>query len=90
MATFIRAIMHTRIKSPPEVFAIYIDATAPLDARHYIGHAALSHLFFQFAHDDTSISAEDGERYFELASEPKQMAWYENSGHAFNAQAHLE
>jgi cephalosporin-C deacetylase-like acetyl esterase len=36
-------------KIPPEVFAIYMDAMTPLDARHYTGHTAPSHLFFQFA-----------------------------------------
>ena len=79
-----------RSKIPPEVFAIYMDAIAPLDARHYIGHAAPSRLFFQFAHDDTSVVEGDGQHYFELASEPKQIAWYDNCGHAFNAQARLE
>jgi hypothetical protein len=66
------------------------DAMAPLDARHYTGHAAPSHLFFQFAYHDPGVSIEDGERYFELASEPKQIAWYDNCGHAFNAQARLD
>jgi hypothetical protein len=83
-------LAEARNKVPPEVFAIYMDAMAPLDARHYIGHAAPSHLFFQFARDDTSVLAKDGERYFELASEPKQIAWYDNCGHAFNAQARLD
>jgi dienelactone hydrolase len=83
-------LAEARSKIPPEVFAIYMDAMAPLDARHYIGHAAPSHLLFQFAHDDTSVKAEDGKRYFELASEPKQIAWYDNCGHAFNAQARIE
>ncbi len=67
-----------RSKIPPEVFALYMDAMAPLDARHYIGHAAPSRFFFQFAHDDTSVVEGDGQYYFELASEPKQIAWYDN------------
>jgi len=83
-------LAEARSKIPPEVFAIYMDAMAPLDARHYIDHAAPSHLFFQFARDDSSVKAEDGERFFELASEPKQIAWYDNCGHALDAQARLE
>jgi hypothetical protein len=86
----IPVLAEARSKFPPEVFAIYMDAMAPLDARHYIGHAAPSHLFFQFASNDPGVSIEVGERYFELASEPKQIAWYENCGHALNAQARIE
>jgi cephalosporin-C deacetylase-like acetyl esterase len=69
----------------------------------YVGHsygatfggvvAAPSHLFFQFAENDTAVVAEDGQLYFELASEPKQIAWYENCGHEFNnmlSQVRLE
>jgi dienelactone hydrolase len=83
-------LAEARSKIPPEVFAIYMDAMAPLDARHYIGHVAPSHLFFQFASNDPGVTIEVGERYFELASEPKQIAWYENCGHALNAQARIE
>lgn len=83
-------LAEARNKIPAKVFAIYMDAMAPLDARHYINHVAPSHLFFQFARNDASVTAENGYRYFELASEPKQIAWYENCGHEFNAQARLE
>jgi cephalosporin-C deacetylase-like acetyl esterase len=83
-------LAEARSKIPPEVFAIYMDTMAPLDARHYIGHAAPSHLFFQFASNDTSVMAEDGECYFELASEPKQIAWYDNCNHELSTKARLE
>jgi len=83
-------LVEARSKIPSEVFALYMDAMAPLDARHYIGHAAPSYLFFQFARNDSSVAAEDGRRYFELASEPKQIAWYDHCGHEFNAQARLD
>jgi dienelactone hydrolase len=83
-------LAEARSKIPPKVFAIYMDAMAPLDARHYIGHAAPSPLFFQFARNDVGVVVEDGQRYFELASEPKQIAWYDNCGHEFNAQARLD
>jgi uncharacterized protein len=86
----IPVLAEARSKIPPEVFAIYMDAMAPLDARHYIGHASPSHLFFQFASNDTSVAAADGKRYFELASEPKQIAWYDNCNHELSAQARLD
>jgi hypothetical protein len=83
-------LAEARSKIPPEVFAIYMDAMEPLDARHYIGHAAPSHLFFQFAYDDSDVLIRDGERYFELVSQPKQIAVYDNCGHALNAKARVE
>jgi fermentation-respiration switch protein FrsA (DUF1100 family) len=65
-------------------------AMAPLDARHYIGQAAPAHLLFQFARTDPSVSVEDAERYFDLASSPKQMTWYDDCGHELSAQARLD
>lgn len=84
------ALAEARNKIPPEVFAIYMDAMAPIDARHYIGQAAPSSLFFQFAFDDPGVLAEDGQRYFELASEPKQIVWYDNCKHELSAQARMD
>ena len=82
-------LVEERKHTPPEEYRAYLAALAPLDACHYIGHAAPSRLFFQFARDDEFVSVKDGERYFELASEPKQIAWYDHCNHAFNAQARL-
>jgi cephalosporin-C deacetylase-like acetyl esterase len=83
-------LVEQRKKIPLDILNAYLDTLAPLDARHYIGHAAPSHLFFQFAHDDRSVSAEEGQCFFELASEPKQITWYENCGHELNTQARLD
>ncbi len=63
---------------------------APLDASHYIGHAAPSSLFFQFANKDSFVSVEEGQRYFELASEPKHIVWYDNCDHELSSQARLD
>lgn len=76
--------------TPPEEFQVYLTAMAPLDACHYISGAAPAHLFFQFAHDDDFVSVKDAERYFELASRPKQIVWYEDCGHELSAQACLD
>lgn len=83
-------LAEARNKVGPEVFAHYMDAMASLDARHFIGNAAPSQLFFQFALHDTSVLAEDGQQYFELASSPKQIAWYDNCNHELSAQARLD
>ena len=83
-------LVEERKHTPPEVYRAYLAAQAPLDARHYIGKAAPSHLLFQFARDDEYVSVKDGEHYFEFASEPKQIAWYDHCNHAFNAQARLD
>ncbi len=83
-------IEQDRNAAPPEEFQAYLAAMAPLDASHYIGNAAPAHLLFQFTRDDDFVEVKDAEHYFQLASEPKQIAWYENGGHALNAQARLD
>ena len=83
-------IERDRNATPPEEFQAYLTAMAPLDACHYIGNAAPAHLFFQFARHDDFVSLKDAERYFELASEPKQIAWYDDCGHELSAQARLD
>jgi len=83
-------IERDRNETPPEEFQAYLTAMAPLDACHYIGNAAPAHLFFQFARNDDFVPVKDAERYFELASEPKQIAWYDDCGHELSAQARLD
>jgi hypothetical protein len=83
-------IEQERVATPPDEFHAYLAAMAPLDARHYIGKAAPAHLLFQFARTDPFVSVQDGQQYFDLASSPKQIAWYDNCGHELNAQARLD
>ena len=83
-------IVKDREATPPEEFKAYLNAMAPLDAVYYIGHADPTHLFFQFARHDEFVTREDGERYFQLANEPKQIVWYDNCGHELSAQARLD
>jgi cephalosporin-C deacetylase-like acetyl esterase len=83
-------IEHERATIPPQEFRAYLAAMAPLDARHYIAHAAPANLLFQFARTDPFVSVEDAERYFDLASSPKQMTWYDDCGHELSAQARLD
>lgn len=83
-------IVRARENISPEVWDAMLVAEAPYDACHYIGQAAPSALFFQFACHDDFISVQEAERYFELASEPKQIAWYENCNHELSVQARLD
>jgi pimeloyl-ACP methyl ester carboxylesterase/dienelactone hydrolase len=64
----------------------YVDALEPLDAIHYVGHAAPAKLLFQFAKRDEYISPWDAAVYVQAASEPKEVKWYDTN-HAFNEEA---
>jgi dienelactone hydrolase len=79
-----------RENTPAEVWEAMLAAEAPYDACHYIGQAAPSSLLFQFARDDPFVSVQEAEHYFELASSPKKIVWYEDCHHELNAQARLD
>jgi hypothetical protein len=83
------ALVHERETTPPEEYRAYLAALAPLDARHYIGHAAPSFVFFQGALNDEFLPVDRMQIYYALASEPKRIAWYDCK-HAFNGQARRE
>jgi cephalosporin-C deacetylase-like acetyl esterase len=83
-------IVSARENTPPEAWEAMLVAEAPYDACHYISQAAPSSLFFQFARHDDFISVQDAEHYFELASEPKQIAWYENCNHELSKEACID
>jgi dipeptidyl aminopeptidase/acylaminoacyl peptidase len=63
-----------------------VETMAPVDAIHYIGHAAPAALLFQFARHDQFISEGEALRYWRAASEPKEIRWYDTD-HFFNEQA---
>jgi hypothetical protein len=67
------------------------DASIPdeLSPSYYIGHAAPAALLFQFAQNDEFISIAAANEYFQAASEPKTILWYDTT-HAFNAQAQFD
>jgi cephalosporin-C deacetylase-like acetyl esterase len=58
----------------------YVSTLAPLDAIHYIGHEAPTVLLFQSARLDQGVSQSDAQAFFDAASEPKQLIWYD-TGH---------
>jgi|GEM_PF-546484 len=64
----------------------YANTLGPLDAVHWIGHAAPAKLLFQWARRDEYISPVDAALYFQAASSPKEEKWYDTD-HGFNDQA---
>jgi dienelactone hydrolase len=57
--------------------AAYREALAPLDPIHYVGKAAPAALLFQFSKNDHYISKEVATAFFEAASQPKEVKWYD-------------
>jgi len=64
----------------------YAKALDPLDAVHWIGHAAPAKILFQWARRDEYISPVDAALYVQAASSPKEEKWYDTD-HFFNDQA---
>jgi len=69
--------------------AAYRQALRSVDAIQYVGHAAPAALFFQCARQDEVIAEATSQRYYEAASQPKQVVWYE-AGHMLNEQAYID
>jgi hypothetical protein len=76
-------IVKMRAQIPPDLFERTLTEMAPYDAVHFIGDAAPTPLFFQFARFDIGVSAPESEAFYAAASEPKQQAWYD-TGHVVN------
>jgi cephalosporin-C deacetylase-like acetyl esterase len=64
----------------------YVKRLAPLDAILYVGHEAPTALLFQSAALDKGVPRSDAQAFFEAASEPKQIIWY-NTGHEMKIDA---
>ena len=58
----------------------FLAAIEPLDAGHYVGHLAPTALLFQSARLDLGVPDKDAQAFFDAASEPKQLKWYD-TGH---------
>jgi cephalosporin-C deacetylase-like acetyl esterase len=68
---------------PKDKLDKWLEFIAPLDALNYIGRAAPASLFFQYARQDESVGEQAAKEYFNAASSPKTLNWYD-SGHEFN------
>jgi cephalosporin-C deacetylase-like acetyl esterase len=58
----------------------YLQTIAVVDAKNYIGHAPAIPKLFQAAYFDVGVPHRDAEEFYEAASEPKAMKWYD-TGH---------
>jgi uncharacterized protein len=58
----------------------YASALASLDSILYIGHSAPTALLFQSARLDKGVPQSDAQAFFDAASEPKELLWYD-TGH---------
>jgi dienelactone hydrolase len=57
---------------------VYKEAVKDVDPIGYVSHAAPASLLFQFAKDDEFISREVAEEFFNAASKPKEVKWYDS------------
>jgi hypothetical protein len=76
----LRAMLDAHGKEEVEA---YWAVNRPFDAIRYIGQAAPVPLLFQFGRHETSFTEADMNRYYEAASRPKEVRWYE-TGHDLN------
>lgn len=77
------AIVEFRKQAPAGLIERYVEVNTVLDAIRYIGHAAPTPLLFQFANYERFFDRASMEKYFQAASEPKQLFWYD-TGHELN------
>jgi cephalosporin-C deacetylase-like acetyl esterase len=67
----------------------YFTTLAAVDPINYVSHVAPSALFFQVGKRDTYPTEQSAARYFQAASDPKSVKWYD-TGHALNDEARYD
>lgn len=65
----------------------FLRVIEPLDATHYVGHLAPTALLFQSAHLDPGVPDADAQNFFDAASQPKQLKWYDTGHEVLDIQA---
>lgn len=58
----------------------FLRVIEPVDAVHYVGKLAPTVLLFQSARIDPGVPDKDAQDFFDAASEPKELKWYD-TGH---------
>jgi hypothetical protein len=58
----------------------FLQVISAVDATHYIGHAPAIPKLFQAAYFDAGVPHEASEAFFQAASDPKELNWYD-TGH---------
>lgn len=66
--------------------AAYEQAVMPLDPIGYVSRGAPAAFLFQFAKTDEYITREDANAFYDQASQPKEIKWY-NGEHDLNVEA---
>ncbi len=62
----------------------FLEVISVADAKNYIGHASAIPKLFQSAWYDPGVPHKDAEDFFQAATEPKQLKWYD-TGHDIDA-----
>jgi len=58
----------------------FLEVISVVDAKNYIGHAPAIPKLFQSAWYDTGVPHKDAQDFYQAASEPKELKWYD-TGH---------
>lgn len=66
--------------------AAYEEAVSPLDPIIYVARANAASFLFQFANTDEYITKEEATAFFDRASKPKEIKWYDGE-HDLNVEA---
>ena len=66
-----------RESMPKEKFDELIERIRPYDADDYIGKAAPAALLFQSARFDPGVPDSDAQAFYDRASQPKEIRWYD-------------
>jgi uncharacterized protein len=67
----------------------WLQAMRPIEPINFVGQAAPAALLFLAGTKDESVPPEDARRYYQAASQPKQIRWYE-AGHFLNCTARAD
>jgi dienelactone hydrolase len=71
---------------PAEQRERWLSAMRPIEPINFVGRAAPAALLFQAGRHDELIPEQDTLRYYQAASQPKQLRWYD-AGHFLNCTA---
>lgn len=67
----------------------YLPIIQDLEPVEYVAKATPASIFFQFGERDRFITKDQGTEYYEAASEPKKMTWYDDL-HSMSTEAVLQ
>jgi uncharacterized protein len=71
---------------PAEQRERWLAAMRPIEPINFVGKAAPAALLFQAGRQDELIPEQDTRRYYQAASQPKELRWYD-AGHFLNCAA---